>query len=179
MARSSCHKFPPAAIPVDGLTHVNFAFAYIDPDTFKITTMDDATPADLFTQTADVRTLKLGNGDLEVFVSIGGWTFSDNNTATQPVFSNIASCMSTPYLSPSLNLLSGPTYISYLKRLTHPSCSGGKSPEVCEQSGRFYAALWLRWRRPRLGVPRGRRSWRQRRGYRKLCEAPSDSPDDL
>ncbi|RDW84130.1 uncharacterized protein DSM5745_04456 [Aspergillus mulundensis] len=91
MARSSCHRFPPAAIPVDGLTHVNFAFAYIDPDTFEVTTMDDATPAELFTQTADVRSLKSGNGDLEVFISLGGWTFSDNNTATQPVFSDIAS----------------------------------------------------------------------------------------
>jgi chitinase len=28
---------------------------------------------------------------LEVFVSIGGWTFSDNGTATQPVFGDIAS----------------------------------------------------------------------------------------
>ncbi|PIG87825.1 hypothetical protein AARAC_011883 [Aspergillus arachidicola] len=91
MERKECHKFPPSAIPVDGLTHVNFAFAFIDPDTFEITTMDSETPADLFAQTADVRTLKSGNSDLEVFVSLGGWTFSDNNTATQPVFGNIAS----------------------------------------------------------------------------------------
>jgi GH18 family chitinase len=73
------------------LTHVNFAFAYIEPDTFKITTMDSATPASLFTETADVHTLKSGSENLEVFVSIGGWTFSDNDTSTQPVFSNIAS----------------------------------------------------------------------------------------
>jgi chitinase len=28
--------------------------------------------------------------DVKVFVSIGGWTFSDNDTATQPVFGNIS-----------------------------------------------------------------------------------------
>jgi chitinase len=54
--------------------------------------MDSETPAQLFTQTADVRTLKSGNEDLEVFVSLGGWTFSDNETDTQPVFGDIASC---------------------------------------------------------------------------------------
>lgn len=52
--------------------------------------MDSATPESLFMETADVRTLKSGNLDLQVFASIGGWTFSDNNTKTQPVFGNIA-----------------------------------------------------------------------------------------
>ena len=52
--------------------------------------MDPETPESLFMETADVRTLKSGNLDLQVFASIGGWTFSDNNTKTQPVFGNIA-----------------------------------------------------------------------------------------
>ena len=34
-------------MPVDGLTHVNFAFAYIDPGSFEITPMDSLTPASL------------------------------------------------------------------------------------------------------------------------------------
>ncbi|KAK4241773.1 hypothetical protein C8A03DRAFT_30078 [Achaetomium macrosporum] len=89
-ARRDCYKFPPGAIPVQGSTHVNFAFAYIDPKTFKITTMDSTTPASLFTETADVHTPKSDSENLEVWVSIGGWNFSDSNTATQPVFSNIA-----------------------------------------------------------------------------------------
>jgi chitinase len=53
--------------------------------------MDSLTSPSLFLQTADVRTQRSGNNALEVFVSIGGWTFSDNHTETQPVFTNIAS----------------------------------------------------------------------------------------
>ncbi|KAI5203118.1 glycoside hydrolase, partial [Aureobasidium subglaciale] len=88
--RRECHSFPPSALPVDGLTHVNFAFAYIDPSSLKVTTMDSATPQELFTQTTNIRQLKSGNSQLEVFISIGGWTFSDNGTATQDVFPSIA-----------------------------------------------------------------------------------------
>ncbi|KAL4812489.1 bacteriodes thetaiotaomicron symbiotic chitinase [Aspergillus spinulosporus] len=89
-ARRECYPFPPAAIPIQGLTHVNFAFGYIDPKSFEIVPMDGLTPSSLFTQTADVRTFKTGLSDLEVFVSLGGWTFSDNDTATQPTFGDIA-----------------------------------------------------------------------------------------
>jgi chitinase len=72
---------------VNGLTHLNYAFAFIDPSTFKITTMDAATPVHTFT---DFAALKAKNPAIELFVSIGGWTFSDNETATQPIFGNIA-----------------------------------------------------------------------------------------
>ena len=89
-SRRSCHAFPPSALPVDGLTHVNFAFAYIDPGSLKITPMDGDLPDDLFTQTTGVRNLKSGNAALEVFISVGGWTFSDNGTSTQDVFPSIA-----------------------------------------------------------------------------------------
>lgn len=49
--------------------------------------MDSATPGSLFD---DLTTLKSIKPDLKIWVSIGGWTFSDNNTATQPVFGDIA-----------------------------------------------------------------------------------------
>ncbi|KAL2007609.1 hypothetical protein VTN00DRAFT_9047 [Thermoascus crustaceus] len=88
--RRSCRSFPPNAIPVEGLTHLNFAFAYIDPDSLDITVMDDQTPEGLFARTTDIKNTKSRNSELEVFVSIGGWTFSDNGTATQPLFSKIA-----------------------------------------------------------------------------------------
>ena len=52
--------------------------------------MDSSTPEDLFTQTTDIRNMKSGNGALEIFVSVGGWTFSDNGTSTQGVFPSIA-----------------------------------------------------------------------------------------
>ncbi|GAB1211735.1 hypothetical protein ATERTT37_000859 [Aspergillus terreus] len=90
-ARRECYPFPPAAIPIEGLTHLNFAFGYIDPSSFEIVPMDSLTPASLFTQTADVRTFKSGLSDLQVYISLGGWTFSDNGTDTQPVFGDITS----------------------------------------------------------------------------------------
>lgn len=49
-------------------------------------TMDIATPISLFD---DVIALKLAKPDLKIFVSIGGWTFSDNDTETQAMFGNI------------------------------------------------------------------------------------------
>jgi chitinase len=72
---------------VDALTHLNYAFAYIDPDSFQLTSMDVATRLSLFD---DLANLKLTKPDLKIFISVGGWTFSDNNTLTQPVFGNIA-----------------------------------------------------------------------------------------
>ncbi|KAJ6071566.1 hypothetical protein N7499_009580, partial [Penicillium canescens] len=85
--RSNCHQTSPRDLPLDALTHLNYAFAYISPGTFKIMTMDAATPVSLFD---DVAALKLTNPDLKIYVSIGGWTFSDNNTETQAVFGDIA-----------------------------------------------------------------------------------------
>ncbi|KAH7317114.1 symbiotic chitinase [Stachybotrys elegans] len=85
--RSKCHQTKASDLPIDGLTHLNYAFAYIDPQSFQITTMDAATPAKTFQDVAD---LKTSNPNLQLYVSLGGWTFSDNGTATQPVFGDIA-----------------------------------------------------------------------------------------
>lgn len=80
----------PGGIPVDGLTHVNLAFAYLTPDTFEIVSMDATTPVDLFQTIADVKTFKSGNQNLEVFVTLGGWDFTDPESSTQPLFAEIA-----------------------------------------------------------------------------------------
>lgn len=72
---------------VDALTHLNYAFAYLNPETYQVMTMDVATPVDLFDRVAALKTDK---PELKIFISIGGWTFSDNNTVTQPVFGEIA-----------------------------------------------------------------------------------------
>ncbi|KAE8353840.1 hypothetical protein BDV28DRAFT_132353 [Aspergillus coremiiformis] len=87
MARRTCHKVSPTDLPLDALTHINFAFAYIEPSTYEVVTMDSATPASLFKDTTNVKSIK---EDLSVFVSIGGWAFSDNGTQTQPIFGEIA-----------------------------------------------------------------------------------------
>jgi chitinase len=49
--------------------------------------MDSDTPSSLFKDATNVKSIK---SDIEVFVSVGGWTFSDNGTATQPVYGEIA-----------------------------------------------------------------------------------------
>ncbi|GIJ91962.1 hypothetical protein Asppvi_010937 [Aspergillus pseudoviridinutans] len=49
--------------------------------------MDGSTPATLFQETTNLKSIKQ---DIKVFVSIGGWTFSDNDTSTQPLFGQIA-----------------------------------------------------------------------------------------
>ncbi|KAI1774392.1 hypothetical protein F4818DRAFT_442540 [Hypoxylon cercidicola] len=86
-ARKSCHKVGPTDIAVDALTHINFAFAYIEPGSYKVVPMDGQTPESLFREVPNLKSIK---PDLKVFVSIGGWTFSDNNTVTQPLFGEIA-----------------------------------------------------------------------------------------
>jgi chitinase len=85
--RRKCHDFPPSSIPVQALTHLNFAFAFLDADTYDVIPMDDETPRQLF---QDVTDLKSQASALEVWIAIGGWTFSDNGTATQPLLGEIA-----------------------------------------------------------------------------------------
>jgi chitinase len=71
---------------VDVLTHLNFAFAYIDPDSFEIVTMDPSTPEALFQETTDTKQYK---SDLKVFISVGGWTFSGQCLDAQRRFAGL------------------------------------------------------------------------------------------
>ncbi|KAI1180783.1 carbohydrate-binding module family 18 [Nemania sp. FL0916] len=73
-------------IPVGGLTHAYFSFAYITPGNFLVAPMDDL-KTDLF---EDFTTIKSGNPDLKTIVAVGGWTFNDPG-ATQTVFSDMVS----------------------------------------------------------------------------------------
>jgi GH18 family chitinase len=49
---------------------VNFAFAYIDPSSLQIITMDSSTPSSLFQEVGNLKSVKQ---DLSVFISVGGW----------------------------------------------------------------------------------------------------------
>jgi chitinase len=71
---------------VDTLTHLNVAFYYIDPGSFAITRMPGMSnePYDKLVN------LKQKAPGLQIWLSIGGWTFSDNFTATQPVWNAIS-----------------------------------------------------------------------------------------
>ncbi|KAK1752214.1 hypothetical protein QBC47DRAFT_433206 [Echria macrotheca] len=85
--RSSCNKKAPSDMPLSELTHLYYAFAFIEPVTFKLTTMDAQTPEELFKLTVDT---KRYNPGLKVYIAIGGWTHNDPGPY-QTVFSDAAS----------------------------------------------------------------------------------------
>ncbi|KAL0257640.1 hypothetical protein SLS55_006803 [Diplodia seriata] len=82
----SCNGMDFEDIPVDALTHLYFSFSYISPE-LDVVPMDDLS-VDLFSRMTD---LKKKNSDLKMVIALGGWTFNDNGTVTQPVFSNMVS----------------------------------------------------------------------------------------
>ncbi|KAL8801880.1 MAG: hypothetical protein Q9182_004169 [Xanthomendoza sp. 2 TL-2023] len=63
----------PEDIPLGYYTHINFAFALIDPQSFRIAPMDDQT-ASLY---KDVTGLKNRQAGLQVWIAIGGWAMND------------------------------------------------------------------------------------------------------
>ena len=87
---SECHEMPFDKIPVDGLTHLYFSFGYISPNDFKVVPMDNQQES-LF---SDLTDLKKINPALKTMVALGGWTFNDNGTQHQPVYSNMVSSAS-------------------------------------------------------------------------------------
>ncbi|RYP56698.1 hypothetical protein DL771_011637 [Monosporascus sp. 5C6A] len=80
-----CNVFWPEDIPVGLYTHINFAFATIDPVTFKV---GPASQLDigLYKRLA---LIKQKDPDLKLYIAIGGWTFNDPGP-TQTVFSDLA-----------------------------------------------------------------------------------------
>ncbi|KAF2466138.1 glycoside hydrolase [Lindgomyces ingoldianus] len=80
-----CNVFWPEQIPVGLYTHINFAFATIDPKTFKVgpSARDDVS---LYKR---IMLLKQKDPDLKVFIAIGGWTFNDPGP-TATTFSDLA-----------------------------------------------------------------------------------------
>ncbi|KAF2261303.1 hypothetical protein CC78DRAFT_535764 [Lojkania enalia] len=80
-----CSGMPFDRIPAGSMTHAYFSFGYISPGDFRVFPMDDL-PASLF---EDFTKIKTKNSGLKTVVALGGWTFNDNDTVTQPVFSNM------------------------------------------------------------------------------------------
>ncbi|KAI9730799.1 MAG: hypothetical protein M1818_008079 [Claussenomyces sp. TS43310] len=76
----------PEDLNLAGFTHVNFAFAFFDPNTFQIAPMDShsATLYNRFTAT------KENYSGLQTWISVGGWSFTDPGP-TRQAFSNMAS----------------------------------------------------------------------------------------
>ncbi|KAF2720853.1 glycoside hydrolase family 18 protein [Polychaeton citri CBS 116435] len=66
-----CQTVEPSQINTKGLTHLYFAFAFFNPETFHITPMDDK-DKDLYPQFT-----ALASNTLQTWIAIGGWSFSD------------------------------------------------------------------------------------------------------
>ncbi|KAJ7155607.1 glycosyl hydrolases family 18-domain-containing protein [Mycena filopes] len=78
----ACMSYTPEKISAETLTHINFAFALIS-SSFNVVEMTEG-DSDLWKRTT---ALKSRNPTLQVFLSIGGWTFND--PPTQKIFSDL------------------------------------------------------------------------------------------
>ncbi|KAJ5621955.1 chitinase [Penicillium herquei] len=85
----TCQSMSPDEIPLGYYTHLNYAFLYIDPDTFEVAAMDSETGS-LYTNVTD---LKNKQPDLKVWISVGGWSFNDEGS-TEHTFSDLVASKS-------------------------------------------------------------------------------------
>ncbi|KAL2266866.1 hypothetical protein VTJ83DRAFT_4143 [Remersonia thermophila] len=85
-ARRGCQAFMPEDVPAGVYTHLNFAFASIDPVSFQIVPAQ-AEDVPLYSR---LTALKRRDSALKVYIAIGGWSFNDPGTATFHTFSQLA-----------------------------------------------------------------------------------------
>ncbi|MCJ1283616.1 hypothetical protein MMC26_002947 [Xylographa opegraphella] len=79
-----CNRITPAQINTTGLTHLNLAFASIDPSTFMVVPGDDA-DIEIYQQFTSLK-----SSTLKTWVAIGGWDFNDPGP-TETTWSDLAS----------------------------------------------------------------------------------------
>ncbi|KAE8150988.1 hypothetical protein BDV25DRAFT_129159 [Aspergillus avenaceus] len=84
-ATRSCGGMSPQSIPQGVYSHIYFAFVSIDPDTFEVipASQDDEL---LYPQLEALQARDLGQ---ELWLSIGGWDFSDAGQPTATTFSDL------------------------------------------------------------------------------------------
>ncbi|KAI0467970.1 glycosyl hydrolases family 18-domain-containing protein [Xylaria cf. heliscus] len=85
-ATRKCSAVEPEDLNLSGFTHINFAFAFFDPDSFEIVPMDPNS-GKLF---SPFTALKEKYNGLQTWVSVGGWSFTDPGP-TQEAFSTMTS----------------------------------------------------------------------------------------
>lgn len=76
----------PEEIPIGAYTHLNFAFAFIDPVTYKVAPMAE-NQVPLYKRVTSLKSLNPG---MQVWISIGGWSMNDPDQPTAKTFSNLA-----------------------------------------------------------------------------------------
>jgi GH18 family chitinase len=84
-ARRPCQAFMPEDVPLGVYTHLNFAFAGIDPHSYEIVPAQ-AEDIALYSR---LTALKKLDSALKVYIAIGGWTFNDPGP-TYRTFSELA-----------------------------------------------------------------------------------------
>ncbi|KAI1827703.1 glycosyl hydrolases family 18-domain-containing protein [Xylaria intraflava] len=88
-ATRKCSSVEPEDLNLSGFTHINFAFAFFDPNSFEIVPMDPNSWKLLSRFTA----LKEKYNGLQTWVSVGGWSFTDPGP-TREAFSTMTSTSS-------------------------------------------------------------------------------------
>jgi len=83
-SRRPCQQFYPEQVAVGVYSHLNFAFASIDPGTFAVIPADPQ-DVELYRR---LTSMKKMDPQLKVYIAIGGWAFNDPGP-TQNVFSQL------------------------------------------------------------------------------------------
>ncbi|OBS25926.1 hypothetical protein FPOA_06459 [Fusarium poae] len=83
-----CEAFSPEQIPIGLYTHINFAFASIDPKTFEIKP-DKESDVRMYERLTELKRL---DPELKIYIAVGGWTFNDPGP-TASTFSQLAASL--------------------------------------------------------------------------------------
>jgi chitinase len=81
-----CDKVWPCQIDTTALTHLIFAFLFIDPKSFLVTPVDATVDPPLYTEFTALKTRKL-----QTWIAVGGFALNDPDTPTYTTFSDMAS----------------------------------------------------------------------------------------
>jgi chitinase len=82
---SGCNQMPPSQIPTEGVSHLIYAFADIDPNSFEVTIAKGEQESWYTDFNA------LASDSLKTFIAIGGGAFSNPNAETFTTWSDMAS----------------------------------------------------------------------------------------
>ncbi|KAJ5608926.1 glycoside hydrolase family 18 protein [Penicillium herquei] len=100
----ACRGMYPEDLLTTAYTHLNYAFAFVDPTSFEVAPMSSGDEALYSRFTA----LKTYNPGLETWISIGGWSMNDLDQPTATTFSDLAGSESaqTAFFKSLVNFMS-------------------------------------------------------------------------
>jgi chitinase len=95
-----CDKIWPSQINTAGLTHLNLAFASIDPKSYKIRLQNEG-DADVYRQFTALKA-----GGVQTWLGVGGWEFSDEGE-TRTTWSELAASLDNrkAFISSAIDML--------------------------------------------------------------------------